>query len=65
MNEQTLEDMKKKIFEMYELMDLDTYDITEEEIGRIASYYVREPHKLDEDLLNIKNKKEGTKRKSK
>jgi hypothetical protein len=52
----TQDEVKKKIEEMYELMGLDVDDITEEEMGRLMSFYIKNQSKLEEDLLNIKNK---------
>jgi hypothetical protein len=55
----TIEEIKKKVLEMYELLELDIDDLTEEEISRIVYYYHKNIDRLKQDLLNIKNKKEG------
>ena len=54
----TIDDIKRKVLEMYELLGLDSDDLTEDEISRIVSYYHKNLNKLKEDLLNIGNKKE-------
>jgi len=60
------EEIKKKVLELYELMGLDTDDMTEDEIARVARHYHDNPGKLekdikglDKDLLNIKDKREN------
>jgi len=57
----TLDEIKEKILELYELMGLDTDDITEEEMGRLCSFYLKNQEQLLKDLLNIKDKSEGEK----
>lgn len=54
----TLDEIKKKVLEMYELLGLDPDDLTDDEISRIVSYYHKNLNRLQEDLLNIGNKKE-------
>lgn len=54
----SVEDIKKKVLEIYELLELDIDDLTEDEICRIASYYHKNLEHLERDLLNIRNKKE-------
>lgn len=57
----TLDEIKEKILELYELMGLDTDDITEEEMGRLCCFYLKNQEQLLRDLLNIKDKSEGEK----
>ena len=54
----TLDELRKKVLEMYELLGLDPDDLTDDEISRIVSYYHKNLNRLQEDLLNIGNKKE-------
>lgn len=54
----TMEEVKKKILQMYELMGLDIDDLTEDEILRITCYYLKNLDQLEKDLLNIIDKSE-------
>jgi len=54
----TTDEIKEKVLEMYDAMGLDTDDITEDELSRIAAYYHRNLEELEKDLLNIVNKRE-------
>lgn len=48
------EQIKKKIFKIYENYGVDIEDITEEELSRLYKYYSKDTKKLDLDLKKSK-----------
>lgn len=48
------EQVKKKIFKIYENYGIDIEDITDEEIKRLIEYYSKDLKKLDLDLKKSK-----------